>query len=305
MRLEWRVLVGTGLLLCSGFAAASFDLLLAVDTANRRVHRYDGTTGTYLGFFAQGWVGPNTSLALNQPANEVAVTTDRNIRVFDYNTGELKRMYQTTHAWSTISAEEPGVFYGSNSLAISRFDFVNGTSSTVFTPISTSGMRHIVGNAGIFEFTDGPNQRLYKSNNNGATWTFSTIPGSVATPLLATAGQAIESNNAFSDTYYVTPGSNTLFFEFGTGFGTIPIPGYTSLTGLGRGHAGSTFFMGQSGTSTFFSQMDRFQTLGPTFSMPQVGTPGRLAVVVAPEPGTLLALGAGVALLGRRRLRRA
>lgn len=294
-----------GLLVGSaGVAAASFDLVMALDKTSQRVHRYDGSTGVYLGAFAQGWVSSESQMVLNQPAGEVAVTSGAYIRVFDYSTGLLKRTYTSPLAGILASnGDEPGFMWLASTDGLARVNLNTGSVNFISQPVPGTGIRHIAGGSADLRVSDAATNRVYRTTNGGTSWTFVSAP----TQLGLNPGQGIRSDNFFGDYYFVTPGVAGLYYHFGVGVASVNLIGtYTSVTGVARAHGGSAYIIGTASGTTRVTMLDSYLNLGYNFAAPQVTGPSQLAVVVAPEPSVMIGLAAGaLALVRRRKSRRA
>jgi hypothetical protein len=85
-----REIIVCAMVMVAGAAQASFTLLLATDSINNRVTRYDGDTGANLGSFGQLQAsGQYWGITANRTTKKayVSQTTGR-VLMFDYNTGE-------------------------------------------------------------------------------------------------------------------------------------------------------------------------------------------------------------------------
>ena len=292
-------------------ASASFELILALDKGNGstqgRIHRYDGDTGTYLGSFAQGWVNSTSTMLINQAANTVYVNTGTSLRAFDYNTGELKRTFAYAQ-FSSMSVAPLGGAYvtyaNSPTNMISRIDLSTATTLQNITLPTPSGgvlprISTVIAKTGLMIAVDVANDRIFGSSDNGSTWSSTAFAG------LSTIGnseQGIASNNNWGDLYFTDAGSPNVKFWAGS-IADLPvgISGATGTTGLALGHDAVAYCLYKTATGSGIVKYDRFQSQGFSFSTPQIVTPGYLASVVAPEPGSMLALGLGVAALLKRR----
>lgn len=286
---------------------ASFELILAMDRgtgSNGKVHRYDGDSGTYLGSFASGWVGASSVMAVNQSANELAVGTGGFIRIFNYNTGELKRTLFTGNTLTTLT------YAGGN-----NFSYTLGTVSGIFTINSIAGgastiatgtfgafVKHLVVNGSDIRYTDSSTNQVFRSTNGGTTFTSYGIPAVALTGGLA---QGIASGNNYNDIYYTSTSVGGIYYDYGSGAGSLTFAGFSGTTGVGLAHGGSNFILGTATAGgARFIKTDTYLNSGFQFDAPQITTPGHIAVVVAPEPGSWMALGIGAAALLSRRRRR-
>ncbi len=98
----------------------------------------------------------------------------------------------------------------------------------------------------------------------------------------------------------VNPANGAIGSPFLFGFGINPDT--NSITNLASGHDGSAFFIqnGAGATRIMHGSVDQ-NHFSSTFTLPSGVVANSLAVVVAPEPASMVALAGGVALLLRRR----
>lgn len=119
----------------------------------------------------------------------------------------------------------------------------------------------------------------------------------------------------FDGTSFIALGANGATHAWNTFAGTTtvvsqaPSTPMTSVVEFHVGHPNEGWGLGSNAGGTRIQRYFRnvsgngllWEPLGPGRSLSQVTTPAGLAVVVAPEPGTMIALGAGVLALVRRR----
>ncbi|MCE9559606.1 MAG: hypothetical protein K8R88_11715, partial [Armatimonadetes bacterium] len=91
--MKLRIFALVSLLTLVSAAQASFELLLVGDngantTPTRRMHRFDGVTGTYLGAFGN-FDSDIRAVVLRQAQNQVLIQTANRLFIHNYNTGEL------------------------------------------------------------------------------------------------------------------------------------------------------------------------------------------------------------------------
>lgn len=296
------------LLACFGVAAmsqASFELILAMDRgtgSNGKVHRYDGDSGTYLGSFASGWVGANSVMAMNQSANELAIGSGGFIRIFNYNTGELKRTLFTGGTLTTLTYTGGNNFSYTLGLSTGIFTInsVTGGATTISTATTGALVKHLVMNGSDIRYTDSSTNKAFRSTNGGSSFSSYNIPAPALTGGLA---QGIASGNNFGDYYYTTTSFGGIYYDYGSGAGSLAFAGFSGTTGVGLAHGGANFILGAATAGgARFIKTDTYLNPGFQFDAPQIAAPGHIAVVVAPEPGSWVALGlSAAALLSRRR----
>lgn len=307
------------LLISTGIAHASYELMLAVDSTSRVIRRYDPISGASFGSFGQG--------LLNIPADVVAnadgtawvlehVSNRYRLKLFNYSTGTLLRTLteptQLSFGFATNNSQlalfnqsflvTEGGALGNNEV-VSEFgpagSFVRAVGPTAPAPV-----------IGAAVSSDG--RFLYRSSGNN----IDIIGTGSTTPVLGTVTQgssvrhlAIRGDELFSVNH---AGELTSYTISSTGLlalnRRVTITGFLPNTahGLAIGHDRMIFVGGTDLANANNGRVVRvdarsFDVLG-AFSTPGLTSGLRgMDMVVAPEPGTLLALGVGLAALIRRR----
>lgn len=301
----------------SGSALASFDLMLVQEATPTggllRVHRVDPANGVSLGSF---FIGPESRGMAASLARRELYTTDinGNLRTYDYSTGAFKSMRYIgmTNVYDFVLANDGNrLLYVNGSNTVRSFDLNTGSVSTLLTD----------GAASFVKVTQTPNGDLYLCQNEigslkrympsgpnyilMSTETYAGVqvgqmafvPGTTGTNGILYYGSY---NNGVG--YNITSNGN---FIFGNGWNYTP-PGHANVTSVSRSHVGAYFAgLDTGGTLTRISEVDAegYMIRTNTFSGINGGVK-TIAIVLAPEPGSVLALGAGLAILLRRRKRR-
>lgn len=312
-------LLSVGLLSASAISSASFEMMLIADnTAGaQRIVRYDPVNRVQLGSFGTGFLN-NTihSLTVDQAGGRVfALLADNSIRVFDYNTGEVTGGFPAfsysaarfdsplgvlTMAQGLGSGLAPGRAFNESGNTVYVYDgmfystpmlrkpgqgwgaawgltfglnvCVGSTSMTggTITPNAT-GLPAWTGNEGVQDAAfDGQGRFLGISTLSGNTWVWS-----------------INSNNTG------LVGNASQLLNLGTTTGRLR---------MGRGHGSMVYFMNGNTLTAFHSGSNViFGT--QTLSFVSAANMGAIAMVVAPEPATMAALGLGLVAFLRRRKR--
>lgn len=305
MRLRALAFVSLSALVVS--AQASFELLLVADNGantsftDRKIHRFDPVSGSYLGNFG-GFANSITGTYLRQSTNSLFVTTTFDTTEWDYNTGQLKGSYG--FGISFRSAVNPSgtrvAFFDSFSDFIVR-DFPTGFGgSTIGSSVGTY-VSGVFTSATTMIAYDDTNNRFRNITTNTAvttgTVTLSTTSalGPVGAGQMAMTGGAnfvVMPAGGTGQFHHYTPGSTS------SGTGTIPGGG----TGLGAAAAHNGFFLSSTnagvGRVTAFG--NNFQPIRQ-FGSGVLISPVSMQSVLAPEPGSMLALGLGALVLLRRR----
>ncbi len=302
-------------LAATGFAVASFDLVLVADNTGdvtgpvtTKIHRYDGGSGTYLGNFGLG-TGLIRDMAVNQAANELYTVNDVNrLYVVDYNTGDIKREFAIT---GTSVKFHNGVLYRSNGSTLSTVNLLTGATTTVINWSQTITDFAFANNGSLVLFNGTTSNLQGYSSGLVAGGLVTTIGFSANSVRISPDFGAGNNLTLMGLSPSTATASTTVFTTYsvnnaGTPTGVSSGNYFTSFTNnfvdLAPAHYGY-WMLGKNGTGA--NMLYHFGTsLGAPqnfVATPQVTTAGPIAVVLAPEPGTMIALGAGIAALLRRK----
>lgn len=317
---RWIAAVVTTLVSLQG-AKASFELVTVLDRGTKSVHRFDGSSGAYLGSFGAGYFVAPESMAIDRTRGRAYVmdASLAAVRVFNFNTGVhlfdvsvISGRHQTLSVapnGNLIGAYFGGVAWQIMDPNLNNQGFVFG-SSTVANPASLASAGHSSGTMVAMVGQVGGNQAqllIFSSvSTAGAQLASSPIqagPGSAEDFQQVALGQ--------SSGIMVSSSGDYMAFELNsaaTAFGTIQMGFNGALRGgVGIGHGNTRYFGStlngqavierayQSGSNIFFG-------LGQ-FGAGILQTPGQIQVIAAPEPATLAILGAGLMALRRRQRR--
>lgn len=302
--------------LVGGNAFASFELVMAADngsstTATRKIHRFDGDSGVYLGSFG-AFNTDIREIQIKKGTNEAWVLTNGRMFVYDYNSGQLI-------ADATVSATSFAL-----DMVNSNIYFVNGTnvissanSSTIYSgflspstlytdPGATSIDRIAKNEFGVFlthQVRAGTSYAYkYNSTFNGNGNTITYTAGSAPAQISVSA-----SNSFLTTSSFIGIGRGSYIASAGTTFlASFTLNSLASATGAAGGHVGG-YYTGKDITNTNRGLITRVSMSGAelnSFGSTVLVNPVSMASVVAPEPGTILALSAGIgAFLFKRRKR--
>lgn len=313
-----------GLGLSSG-ARASFELVMVADYGTRSIHRFDGSTGVYLGSFGGGFIGSPNSLAIDTATGiaYVADATLNRVRGFNYNTGVLVSdfSYSSAGTSQTMGMDTNGTFYmgfsvgsyqrrSNNGLPLAgvTIENINGGQASGMGSVAHQSGRQILAtyktdgtaNAAL-QISTGSGLSVFKSaelTNMGGSGTLSQVA------MQGDRGIWVGANRIMQN---FTTNSTATSLSFGTSFGLNDFLANSTL-GVGFGHADAVYVAGRNTGNTTgligrYVYGNSFQI--STFGSGIIQTPGMIQVVVAPEPGSMIALGLGLAgVLGRRRAMR-
>ena len=317
------LLCGLGLLLAVP-ATASFELVMVADRGTKSVHRFDGNTGLYLGAFGSGYLQNPLSMALDQAGNRVFVadgitsdgsTAPTQVRVweFNYNTGEYINSFATGNSGFTFTYLNPQIAYRNDTVAVG-FD---GRLADMFSTAT-----------GLFQvttaFQSGTNPDGLAFDASGKIWTpeggtfiQSSLPGGVPTRYTLSssfAASSVVKQTAISGNRLMGAGGlswsrldiSTLNSSITNPLTTYTEPtGVTTTNGCGFGHGDIAYTTGTGSIAGGSAYVSRYLYSSGTrlqsFGSGNLVDPRAMAIVVAPEPGSLLALGGALTVLMKRR----
>lgn len=303
------------------FAHASFELVMVADRGTKSVHRFDGTTGAYLGAFGKGYVQNPLSLEINTATNTAYVldavdggtgTSGSAARLwaFNYNTGEYlasaKTPFTYTYPFLARNSVDGHLYVGNdtsltdayNSTTLARVPSVSRILSS-FTSLRGGGAFDSSGNLWV---ADGLNLRRVATANVNTTFAFSSVLCASGAPVnqVAISGNRLLcvgaiSYSAIQSLSGLAPTANSPTVQTDSS--------YNSINGAGFGHGDTAYVTGVASggggkiSRILFSERLKLQDFGTGILV----EPRSMAVVVAPEPGTMIAIGTGLAVLARRR----
>lgn len=305
-------LLTLGLALITVAAHASFDLILVADNTGNftgpttsKIHRYDGDSGVYLGSFQTDF-GNIDDLAVDGAANEAFVASGGRIKVYNIGTGAVKRVFTvgTTNALRMHN----GTLYRSVGNVLTTMNKATGAQSTVkawTNPISDFG----ISSNGSYILYDKATAFIQGFSSAGVAGS------SFTSPVIAPGNGHIAFDGGAPDFFYLmgndsggvtarvhasSINASGTFSVSTTGFSTTFMNTYVDHT---ASHLGFWVFgENQAGNQALFRMNTGMGNGGDRVILtPQVTNAGQIAVVLAPEPGTFLAVGVGVAALLRRR----
>jgi hypothetical protein len=287
---------------------ASFEMALLIESGSSEIRRVDPENRVILGSFGASRLLNPRAIAVDQANNNAYVLNEYGngfgrITVLNYNTGEYVR------EWSL----------GVSGLAgINSMTFRPGTG--LYVPLKTrvalftTGASEIASYSGV-GFTDIRSVsyssgfvEVYAHNFGGQTIHYNanslgSVNGTVATGLVPgqTGFSAVNSAQSFGGS-----GQNLVNFNHSGLFGSVSGPAYTafnSIQAVRAAHGDSMYVAGftstgGSGIMTF--NQNGLQTSG-MWTVPGGNGILSMATVVAPEPGTMIALSVGLAAIARRR----
>lgn len=294
--------------LAVSFAAighASFEMMLIADNTNGVIHRYDPVNRVYLGSFGQGSLLTVTSMALDQTNGRVFVKQGTFLTAFNYATGDA--LFSASGATGAIAYRENfGDLITSTVAGLTRATVtLTGIGvSSVYTA-SAPTLAQITSN-GSDVFVANPaagNIIKYSGSLTATTTVVSPFNGgmngdTIAGMMTSQSGALSFALSSTDRRYYVTNSAAVINLVGGASI-------LTTTTAITRGHGEYGYFLGATATGfgyqKFFENGANFASFTQVALPSQIGSINAAVTVVAPEPGSMIALGLGVAALLRKR----
>lgn len=290
---------------------ASFELLLVSDATDKVVHRFDSANGGYLGSFGGNVLQNPRSVALDQSNNTAYVLdyvgSTAAVVSFNYNTGALLSSFAVQGLPTYMNRNGDGTLNMAYSISniVSRYSTAGNVVRFYTSTTPHAVQQGILLNDGFF----------YVSTRSAG--------GTRLDQFNYASGAFIQSFNWFADRLTPISGAQT-FNAYASGVNTIleldsfaGAPGFgnsnfsnavSNPIGVAVGHGGLCFAVGTKAGMAGVGMVQRYDsttnTLRGTFGDSFLKVPTGMAIVVAPEPAGLAAIGLGCgALLGRRSIR--
>ncbi|MBL8048475.1 MAG: PEP-CTERM sorting domain-containing protein [Chthonomonas sp.] len=324
-----RSLVVLSLAACAASALASFDMMLLANGIDNRIHRYDPANNVALGSFPVN--GSITDIAVNQSANTVYTLlpsgSSTGIAKYNYNTGAY--LGATLLAGSYGNARK--VQYTSNGELLVSYErdvvrYNADTGAQIGVPLFYSDRRFIF-HGGSAYLSNG--NFVLAGESDGTAWnndylmTF-TPTGTQTGSVMSSLHQSVHSyadivSNQNSSALMVTEqsgGSSVTFTRYNVNGSAIAATnislsiGGTSITALGSewGHnnlAYCLFYNPGTQVTTCYQLDTTLNLIGSGTTISALSGSANAyrgsAMILAPEPSSMLAVLAGLGLLARRR----
>lgn len=287
-------------------ACASYELMLVVDQDSDYISRIDPVTGASLGTFGGLQLTDPQSVAVIPGTSECVVFDNftRRMNRFNYSTGQYISGFDIPTMSAASVIVEPftdGTFllWGYLTSQAIRISSTGALLNTYAVPAGAGSLSSAGVGPGNSVFAAWSSiNKIQRYSQTGA------VQGlSAAGPTLGPGAQM----NVNAQYGYATQ-SNNLLVKFNPGNPATSIE--TASVGSGNsafatafGHGSLVYAAGISGTGTgtvWVLDGVKKQVVG-AFNPSGVKTPVNMAMVLAPEPGTLIALGLGVLALKRRK----
>lgn len=310
-RLAFALGLATALLGLSKSAHASFDLVLVLDQNSRSVHRYDGDTGTYLGRIQISTSTTMRNMGVDQANNRVYVSDSLGLHAYNYNTGAHQFSVFASTSVSDIAFRPNGTLIRGSTGSSVLFELTsqNGSGAWVATTTSFPISANLVGVAAESD--------TVASAITSAGRYFRASSSSVLNDFSFPAGTYADLNARGNQAMLFEPGAGlvrtfTLSNPLGASANNISSTVLSPTSGA-FGHDNIRYIVGQNPANAAQGIVARMAatTSGTivnsaflTFGTGQLTSPIAVQTVLAPEPGTMAALGLGLAALLRMRRRK-
>ncbi len=306
---------------------ASFELVLVADPVKNVIHRFDGTTGTYFGSFGKVnspvW-GNGTSMTILQSRNEVLVQQGLSIARYNYNTGDLLGTSALVNSAGTrilttnlsVSRDGLSVFACDGSSNVYKYKADTLALTATYTPAGTSKFVSAAElSTSFFAVQDTSTAGSVFLRRLGTDLSLS--PG---TNLLSTQGGQFGIMPSLDISWWAGVSFKTMLSSFAMsgniGFiglnaanlqttAYLPLPSYdltlTAAKTTCAAHSGAYFGGTDAAGNNLIFKVDGGFTVQRSFGSGIIGGQVAMASVVAPEPGSLLAIGGALCALALRR----
>lgn len=304
-------------LLCSmasgGQALASIELLVVADAGTGYIHRFDGISRSYFGSFGAGEVTSGSEIAVDPSTNTCYLYSASRVFKYNYNTGEYK---------GSLSLNGIGVQFGNDG------SLYTWSSTTIRRYSATGALQNSWSPPAGYSWTT---NGTLADNGYFYTHAFNGTTGDDAIARINVSTGAVTLDTGLSDTSQQVSGfsssGNTVYFRllfggavFSTAYvytasgtlntlfdnsalATVQNPGLDTAPS----HNGRYFVAGLVSTDPTKGRVTLVEgqishTIRYSFGETILQNPVSMASVVAPEPGTAIAMViAGIGFLVHRR----
>ncbi len=291
-------------------AYASFDLVAVLDKTNRKIHRFDGDTGVYLGSIND--IGLQaTAISLDSATGNIFVAEGGNgFSIYNIHTGNI--VTSNFNPSPTISSYglTNNLLFGDGNII---WNYGGGTDSgSIWTTLANgsvgaTSINAIVREGSVMYVLDNINKRIAAVNINSPgsiTYNTGAFNAALGNRMMKVGNRFYYTNSAGSILYTSTSGSpltSTASLATSVGGGLA----FTAFKGMATAHTNDQYLVGttasgqqvmrsfNSGTTTLFSRK--------VYTIPGLGTADDVAVMIAPEPGSMAVLGLGILGLMKKR----
>lgn len=290
-------------------ASASYDLVLVADGGTASIHRFDGSTGSYLGQYGVGDFGPGIgSIAVN-PALGLSYAMDfsRNaLFIHNYSTGNLVGLFAVSGP-RQISLANDGTLLIAGAGGARRYS-ATGSLLTTYTSVDSTS---------IFQMSDGT---VYSVDTGITTPTLRrfTFAGTAAgtTALPTSAGFFYWQSGPWLNQGILTRPDANSFYRIAsanppTATLITALPQFVGVRCYAQGHTNQLYFGGFDANAPTQGLIQSFYWVpGQAAPFPRLKMgmgilqqPYSIAVVAAPEPLSIVGIAGALAIVVLRRKR--
>jgi len=294
----------------------SYELLLVADQGTKSVQRFDPMTGRSLGQFGNGILNGALDIGVNQSTGEVHVHEGGGrILKFDYSTGLYRGRWDVMGNAIGFHRTQGGSFLAWSTNVVALYNS-NGTFDRSFTMAAGVNIRgaDIAANGGnglllvgTRNAADSPHTRGYDLANNTNSlnqfWIMdrATYRSNIGVNTFEISGSRYIERDVSSGSFLDFRGQlnvTTIASRLGQPAWGHVYPGTLGLAYVPARNAANT-------AGLIIRYDSDYGILRGTFGEGVLNDPRGSAIVLAPEPGTMIALGLGLAgIVARRRRKR-
>jgi len=297
----------------SASSFASFELLLVGDngnntTATRKIHRFDGDSGVYLGAFG-AYNTDIRAIARRPGTNQLFTLTTTHLFIQNFNTGELINDFAVNATSLAFHPTNNFLYFTNSTTTITRASLMTIDSGT----LSSSNVLTDAGATSINSVGFTSTGIMMTAQQRGGfptVYSYSTsLVGFNSATLLAGVplGLVSRSSSGGAEVPYTFGGLGRFgrYNSFGQSNAVISSTTLSTGVAMAPGHVGS-YLVGKDVTNPALGLVTRYSASGAemqSFGNSVLRSPVAMASVVAPEPGTMAIVGLGLAALKLRRKR--
>lgn len=291
-----------GLVALTGFAHASFELALLTTVGSNAITRVDPENRVVLGSFGANRLLNPRGIAARTTGSEAYILNSYDngssrVTVMNYFTGATIREFGVTAgiSFGDIELLPNGDILVINNTSINRYTSTGGFVQTYIGPES------------ILSVSYSENFNEVYAHTTGFLRYFNADTGLISGTLSRPAFRGANANQAFGVSIGGDGQNLRRLDHFTLNTTSVNFIGMNSINSIGYGHGNTVYAAGfgtagQSTITTFDTNLNR---LSDAWNIAGGGNGiTGIAVVTAPEPGTMIALGAGLAVILRRKRNR-
>lgn len=300
-----RLLVLAAICLSAG-AHASYDLVFVADAGNNAIHRFDGSSGAYLGSIGAGVVTGPRSIVVDQTNSRLFVVADNGLFQFELWSGVLRNTVQTFPGGQAC-LYAPGQYLFGFSYATTLLGgcLTNSDGWYVGMSMGASATYRAAGMRGSTLCTVGSTG--YREYSTNGYFGAATLTRTVTLTSPGTLGQ-ISAGSDYTLVADVSSNRYHLVSNVSNYAGANTVGALSTLTGIQYAHGSTYYACGRNAANTgglLVMGSSNNQAFNMSMGAGYLNTPTSVAVIAAPEPGAWAAMGLGLgALILRRRKQR-